>query len=521
MHQNQHPPAPTLLLILDGWGYRECPDYNAIAMANTPYWHQAWQNYPHTLISGSGLDVGLPEGQMGNSEVGHMTIGSGRIIYQDLAKINLAVTDETFFTNQVLIEALGNQSNQNAVHILGLLSAGGVHSHECHIHALIKLAAHLHVPKLYIHAFLDGRDTPPKSAAANIQAVENLCRELQTGMIASLCGRYYAMDRDKKYDRTQAAYDLLTLGKADFIAMSASAALELAYARGETDEFVKPTRINDSTTINDGDVVIYVNFRADRTKQLSYSFTRQDFAGFSRTKFPKLKEFVSFTEYANDIPAKIAFPKAKPCNVLGEYLAKHNLSQLRIAETEKYAHVTFFLDGGEEIIYSKEERKLIPSPKVATYDLAPAMSAREITKELISAIKSKQYDVIVCNLANADMLGHTGNLPATIQTIEILDECLAAIMHAILDVNGEAIITADHGNAEIMYDPETKQPHTAHTNSLLPFIYIGKRKIAMQNAGGALADVAPSLLTLLGIPVPQEMTGKSLLQIHNIKKELI
>lgn len=507
---------PILLLVLDGWGYRQETEHNSIAMANTPTWDNIWHNYPHMLLSGSGLNVGLPDGQMGNSEVGHMTIGAGRIIYQDLTKINLAIENQSFFTNPILSQAVTNYNNANALHIMGLLSPGGVHSHEEHIQALIKLAAKHKKELVYIHAFLDGRDTPPKSATTSLIALENLCKKLGVGEIASITGRYYAMDRDKRYDRTKAAYDLLTLGLANYSANNVIDALEQAYHRGETDEFVQPTKIktkNDNTIIKDGDTVIFMNFRADRAKQLSYSLTSADFTGFSRTVTPKLKSFVTLTEYTPDLKAAVSFPKAIPKYVLGEYLEKYKLTQLRIAETEKYAHVTFFFNGGQDCKFNGEERVLVPSPTVATYDLKPEMSAKEVTEKLIEAIASNKYNVIMCNLANADMVGHTGNSEATIKAIETLDSCLADIMKSILSVNGEAIITSDHGNAELMYNQETMQAHTAHTNSLLPFVYVGKRTIKLLQEHGTLSDIAPSLLALLNLPIPEEMTGKPLLKI--------
>lgn len=504
---------PTLLLILDGWGHREEREHNAIAMAHTPTWDHIWQTYPHALLSGSGLDVGLPDGQMGNSEVGHMTIGAGRVLYQDLTKINLAIEDQSFFTNPVLKQACtarsDNSDNNNAIHILGLLSPGGIHSHEEHLFALIKLAAEQQCQQVYIHAFLDGRDTPPKSAAASIMALEKVCAQYKTGVISSIIGRYYAMDRDKKYDRTKMAYELLTRGIASYTANSALEAIEQAYARGETDEFVQPTTIK-TTTIKDGDTVVFMNFRSDRTKQLSYSLTEPKFTGFARATWPQLKKFVTFTEYATDLRAEIVFPKTLPTKVLGAYLAEHKLTQLRLAETEKYAHVTFFFDGGQDANFVGEEQVLVPSPAVATYDLTPAMSAYEITAKLTAAIASKQFDVIICNFANADMVGHTGNTVATIAAIETLDQCLATILKNILAVNGEIIITADHGNAEFMYDDQTEQAHTAHTNALLPFIYIGKRTIKLLQEYGTLSDIAPSLLTLLNLPIPQEMSGENL-----------
>jgi len=506
---------PTLLLVLDGWGYREETEHNAIAMAYTPTWDHIWASYPHALLSGSGLDVGLPDGQMGNSEVGHMTIGAGRVLYQDLTKINLAIKDQSFFVNPVLTKAFEQSSCAgNAIHILGLLSSGGIHSHEEHLHALIKLAAQQHCKQIYIHAFLDGRDTPPKSAMASIIALEKICAQYNTGTISSVTGRYYAMDRDEKYDRTKLTYDLLTLGLTDYTANSALDALEQAYARGETDEFVKPTKIklvnNTQSHVKDGDTVIFINFRTDRAKQLSYSLTDPEFIGFARSTMPKLKTFITFTKYAADLKAEIAFPKISPTNVLGEYLAKHKFSQLRLAETEKYAHVTFFFDGGQDCKFAGEVCELIPSPAVATYDLKPEMSAHKITARLTAAIASNKYNVIICNLANADMVGHTGNTTATIKAIETLDQCLATILKNILAVNGEILITADHGNAEFMYDDKTEQAHTAHTNALLPFIYIGNRKINFLQEYGTLSDIAPSLLTLLGLPLPKEMSGENL-----------
>jgi 2,3-bisphosphoglycerate-independent phosphoglycerate mutase len=498
---------PLLLIVLDGWGHTAAGATNAITQANIPVWNNLWATYPHTLISASGLDVGLPEGQMGNSEVGHMTLGSGRVIYQDLTLINKAIAEGDFFENAVLLEALETAKRQHsAVHILGLLSPGGVHSHEQQIFALLQMTQLQQVPQVYVHAFLDGRDTPPQSAKPSILALEKICATQGNASIATIMGRYYAMDRDKREERTAAAVNLLTKGVAPFKAETAIAGLEMAYTRGETDEFVQPTQIK-AVTIQPDDVVIFMNFRSDRARQLSYALTSTN---------PKLVgELVTLTEYDPQLPAKVAFPKTKITNVLGEVLQQQHISQLRIAETEKYAHVTFFFNAGREEPFVQEDRVMIPSPKVATYDLAPAMSAIKITDKLISAIEQKTYEVIICNFANADMLGHTGVMPATIQSIELLDQCLGRIVRALKQHGGQALITADHGNAEVMWDEHSKQPHTAHTSNLVPLIYIGDRytkfKANPANTTFGLRDVAPTILQVLDLKKPQEMTGSALL----------
>lgn len=512
-----NPTKPFVLIILDGWGYRDTTDYNAIAAAKIPHWHNLWQTYPHTLIEGSGHAVGLPQDQMGNSEVGHLTMGAGRIVYQEFTRIEHAIADGSFFTNPILLSALQKvRANNKGLHILGLLSPGGVHSHENQIHALAELAAQQKIPHVYMHAFLDGRDTPPQSALASINTLEEKFAALGCGKIASIIGRYYAMDRDKRWERVQKAYELLTEAKADYFAPTAAAGLELAYKRGETDEFVKATCIHHPNSapikINDGDVIIFMNYRADRARQLTHAFIDAEFSGFPRLTVPALAEFVSLTQYAKDLNTTIAYPPIPLTNVLGEYIAKQHLKQLRIAETEKYAHVTFFLNGGIEQPFPGEERILVPSSKVATYDLKPEMSAPEITEKLVAAIHEQKYALIVCNFANPDMVGHTGNLPATIKAIEIIDDCIAKITTALRSVGGEAIITADHGNAECMYDERTKQPHTAHTSDPVPFVYIG-RPADINHENGTLADIAPTLLYLMNLPKPEEMTGKSLVTI--------
>jgi len=511
-------PRPILLLILDGWGYRTEKDHNAIAMANTPHWDHLLQTYPHTLLEASGSAVGLPAGQMGNSEVGHLTMGAGRVLYQDLSRINKEIETGAFFKNPCLLAGFEKiKATQKSVHILGLLSPGGIHSHDQHWYALLELIAQQNLEHCYLHPFLDGRDTPPKSASGYLKNLEAKCQQLGFGKIASLIGRYYAMDRDKRWERTEAAYNCLSLGKAAYSATSALHALELAYARGESDEFVSPTTIHDANkapiTIQDGDLVIFMNFRADRARQLSHAFLDRDFSGFSRPSQPHLAGFISLTKYASDIPSQIAFPQQSLTNGLGEYLAQHHLTQLRIAETEKYAHVTFFFNGSDEKPVLNETRVLIPSKKVSTYDLTPDMSAIEITEHLLEVIKEKKYDVIICNFANPDMLGHTGNLTATLQGIHCIDDCIGKLVAGLQEYGGEAIITADHGNAECMFDEETGQAHTAHTNEPVPFVYIGRPAKINPVKHPSLADIAPTLLNLLNLPKPTEMTGQNLLTL--------
>ncbi|MEK6594764.1 MAG: 2,3-bisphosphoglycerate-independent phosphoglycerate mutase [Pseudomonadota bacterium] len=507
--------TPVLLIILDGFGHREECDHNAICQARKPHWNFLWKTYPHTLIDASEKWVGLPQQQMGNSEVGHMNIGAGRVVYQDYTKIERAIENGEFVRNPALTRAMETARN-GALHILGLLSPGGVHSHESQIHALLEMAARKGVANIYLHAFLDGRDTPPKSAAASLAALQARCDALRAGRIASICGRYYAMDRDQRWGRVLPAYDLLTQGKAEFSAATAIDGLHAAYARGESDEFVKGTAIipagNKAVRMNDGDAVVFMNFRADRARQMTSALTDPQFAGFKRSHFPQLGCFCTLTSYGEDyshIPA--AFPPQSISNGFGEFISGHGLKQLRIAESEKYAHVTYFFNGGVETPYPGEERILVPSPKVATYDLKPEMSAREVTDKLIAAINSRQYDAIVCNYANSDMVGHTGNLEAATRAIEVLDECVGKAVAAMRGIGGEVLITADHGNAETMLDPQTQQAHTAHTLNLVPLLYVGRKARAAD--GGALQDVAPTLLAMMGLPQPPEMSGKPLIHI--------
>ncbi|MFA5171646.1 MAG: 2,3-bisphosphoglycerate-independent phosphoglycerate mutase [Sulfuriferula sp.] len=510
------PVTPALLIILDGFGCRKCNTDNAIAQAHKPNWDKYWQQYPHTLIQASESAVGLPSGQMGNSEVGHLNIGAGRVVYQEFTRIDLAIKGTSFFTNPALKRAVDLAlENDRALHILGLLSDGGVHSHERHIYAMLAMAANAGLKKVYVHAFLDGRDTAPKSAELYLSNLQAKINELKVGQIASIIGRYYAMDRDNRWARVQTAYDLITQGKADFSATDALSGLAQAYARGETDEFVKATSIVPAGTqpvhVEDGDSIVFMNFRSDRARQISRPFIEPDFNEFERPYAPKIADFCTLTGYSDDFNVSVAFPPEKIRNGFGEHIAKLGLKQLRIAETEKYPHVTFFFNGGEELVYEGEERIMVPSPNVATYDMKPEMSAFELTDKLVEAIESKHFDAIICNYANADMVGHTGNLQAAIKAIEALDVCLGRVIPAMLAAGGEVLITADHGNAELMLDEVTRQAYTAHTTNLVPLLYIGNRPAQLINAG-ALEDVSPTLLNIMGVKQPEEMTGKSLIQ---------
>jgi 2,3-bisphosphoglycerate-independent phosphoglycerate mutase len=501
--------TPVLLIILDGFGHREECEDNAICQARKPHWNVLWQTHPHTLIDASEKWVGLPKDQMGNSEVGHMNIGSGRVVFQDYTRIENAIETGELARNPVLLKA-AESAKRGALHVLGLLSPGGVHSHESHIHAMLDMAAGAGAKEILVHAFLDGRDTPPKSAEASLAALEKKCAALGRARIASICGRYFAMDRDNRWERVRPAYELLTEGKSGYRAATAVEGLNAAYARGETDEFVQATAVGAPARMNDGDAVVYMNFRADRARQLMRALTDSAFKGFERTRFPKLGYVCTLTSYGEDfahLPA--AFPPQSVAGGFGEYISAKGLRQLRIAETEKYAHVTYFFNGGVEQPYPGEDRVMVPSPKVATYDLKPEMSAGEVTDKLVAAIASRRYDAIVCNYANSDMVGHTGNLAAATRAIEVLDECIGRVAAAMREAGGEILITADHGNAETMADPHTHQAHTAHTLNLVPLLYVGRRaKIADR---GALQDVAPTLLAMMGLPPPPQMTGKSLI----------
>ncbi len=506
-------PRPVVLVILDGWGHNESPKYNAIAAASTPYWDRLWSEAPHTLVDTSGTSVGLPGGQMGNSEVGHLNIGSGRVVHQELTRIGDAIADGSFMGNGALCAAVGAaKANHGAVHVLGLLSPGGVHSHEHHIHAMVELAAARGAREVLVHAFLDGRDTPPRSAEGSLAALDELCRRHRDARIASLCGRYFAMDRDKRWDRVKRAYDLLAAAKAPFTAPDAVTGLHDAYARDESDEFVQPTVIGSPAPMGDGDAAVFMNFRADRARELTVAFNDDGFDGFERAVRPRLADWVTLTEYHKDFDRPIAFPPESLRNGLGEYVSGLGLKQLRIAETEKYAHVTFFFNGGREREFPGEERILVPSPQVATYDLKPEMSAPEVTDRLCDAIRSGRFDLVICNYANADMVGHSGDFDAAVKAVEAIDRCLARVGAALDEVGGEMLITADHGNVEQMHDDATGQSHTAHTTNLVPFVYHGARPIRMGDHG-VLSDIAPSLLVLMNLPQPPEMTGHALLEI--------
>lgn len=507
---------PMLLLILDGWGYSETPQHNAIAAANKPVWDRLWNNYPHTLIRTSGAAVGLPADQMGNSEVGHLNLGAGRVVYQEFTRVSRAIKTGSFFRNHTLTDAVDLAiENDKAVHVLGLLSPGGVHSHEEHIHAMLELALQRGAKKVYLHAFLDGRDTAPRSAAASIESTQQLFDKLGGGQFASIIGRYYAMDRDHRWPRIQAAYNLITQGKAEYQAVDAKSALEMAYARDEGDEFVKATAIVPAgarpVTVNDGDVIIFMNFRSDRARQITRPFIEPDFDGFVREREPRLGSFISLTEYNADFDVPVAYPAERLKDVFGEYVAKNGLHQLRLAETEKYAHVTFFFNGGQEKPFDGEDRILVKSPMVATYDMQPEMSAPEVTDKLVAAIEGGSYDVIICNYANPDMVGHTGKFDAAVKAIEAIDACLGRIVAAIDNCGGEMLVTADHGNAELMLDNNSGQPHTAHTTNLVPLVYVGRPAQMLEN--GALSDIAPTMLTLMNMPIPPDMTGHPLVEL--------
>ncbi len=506
---------PVVLLILDGFGCRDDAPDNAITHANAPHWKGLLATCPHTSIDASELRVGLPEGQMGNSEVGHLNIGAGRIVYQDYTRIDVAIRDGQFARNPVLADAVATAKSGGAtLHVLGLLSPGGVHSHERQIAAMVDMAAAGGASRVAVHAFLDGRDTPPQSAEASLAYLGGVCARHPAARIASICGRYYAMDRDQRWERVAPAYALLVDGSGQFVAADPQQALAAAYARGETDEFVKPTAIIDASgrpvAIADGDVVVFMNFRADRAREMTRALTDPAFSGFRRSRVPQLARFVCLTSYG-DALAKlpVAFPPQSIGNGFGEYIAKLGLRQLRIAETEKYAHVTYFFNGGIEARYPGEDRVLVPSPKVATYDLQPEMSAIQVTDRLVAAIQGRHYDAIVCNYANADMVGHTGNFVAARAAIEVLDACIGRVVAASRAAGGEVVITADHGNAEQMHDDVTGQSHTAHTLNRVPCVYVGRPAALV--SGGALQDIAPTLLALMGLPKPPEMTGHSLL----------
>jgi len=513
---------PTVLIILDGWGYREQSNSNAIQAANTPILDKLKVDYPNMLIQTSGMAVGLPDGQMGNSEVGHVNLGAGRVVYQDFTRITKAISDGEFSTNPALSSAVDKAVDKdNAVHIFGLLSPGGVHSHEEHIFAMMEMAKNRGANKVYLHAFLDGRDTPPRSAKASLEKAQQKFDQLfenssGEGQVASIIGRYFAMDRDQRWDRVEAAYDLLVSGISNYQYNDAVSALESAYARDENDEFVSASAIlnkaGKAVEVNDGDALIFMNFRADRARQFSRCFTENNFAGFTRKKVPAISDFVMLTQYAADIDASCAFAPNVLNNVMGEWLAKHNKTQLRISETEKYAHVTFFFSGGQEDTFDGEQRILVPSPNVATYDLQPEMNSTLLTDQLVMAIESGEHDFIVCNYPNGDMVGHTGDFDAAVKACEAVDTCMGRVVSALEKAGGECLITADHGNAEQMLDERSGQAHTAHTCEPVPLIYVGRK--AVPASTGTLSDISPTLLHLMSMEQPDEMTGSILMQLE-------
>lgn len=506
---------PHVLIILDGFGHSETSESNAILAAHMPNWQRLLQECPHGLVSGSGEDVGLPDGQMGNSEVGHMNLGAGRVVYQDFTRVTKAIRDGDFFDNEVICQAVDKAvAAGRAVHILGLLSQGGVHSHEDHLHAMVDLAERRGATQIYVHAFLDGRDTPPRSAEPSLAAMEAHLARTGKGRVASIIGRYFAMDRDNRWDRVEAAYRLLTEGVGVRTSATAVEALQASYAEDVSDEFVQASVIaaasQQPAVIADGDAVVFMNFRADRAREITKAFVDTELKGFERKVRPALADFVMLTEYSASIKAPAAYRPESLHNSLGEYLSGLGKTQLRIAETEKYAHVTFFFSGGREEPYVGEERILVPSPQVATYDLQPEMNADEVTDKLVAAIESGRFDALICNYANGDMVGHTGVFDAAVKACETLDRCIGRLATAVRKMGGEMLITADHGNVEQMQDPESGQAHTAHTCELVPFVYLGTRQNVRIADGGVLSDVAPTLLDLMGIARPDEMTGRSL-----------
>ncbi len=504
---------PVFLIILDGWGLGKEEDTNAYHRANASFLKGLFHNFPHSQLITSGEDVGLPEGQMGNSEVGHLNIGAGRIVYQDLTRISKEIREGSFFQNKVLLTALEKTlKNNSKLHLMGLVSDGGVHSHIEHLKALLIFAKEKGLQEVVIHCFTDGRDTPPNSGVEYIKDLKNFVDNLGIGRFGLLSGRYYAMDRDKRWERTQLAYEALTLGKADYYVDNIVAGVEKAYERGETDEFIKPTIINGEKdiTIKNKDVVIFFNFRADRARQLTHALTEKDFNNFERNVKPDIAYYVTMTLYDEKLKnVHIAYPPEVLKNILGEVISQNKLTQLRIAETEKYAHVTYFFNGGEERPFELEDRCLIPSPKdVPTYDYKPEMSAFEVTNEVLKRLSEDKYKFVVLNYANMDMVGHTGSLPAAIKAVEAVDKCVSKLIPAILDKGGTVFLTSDHGNAEQMAE-EDGSPHTAHTKNPVPFLFISKSS-SLKLRNGRLCDIAPTILSYLAIKKPKEMTGESL-----------
>ena len=504
---------PLALIIMDGFGLRKETEGNAIAAAKHPNLDRLWATCPHTQIGASGMDVGLPDGQMGNSEVGHTNMGAGRIVYQELTRITKSIEDGEYLSNPVLLHAMENAKKPGAaLHLMGLLSDGGVHSHIHHLFGLIEMAKKVGVEKVYIHCFMDGRDVPPTSGAEYIEELQKELEKTGVGKIATVSGRYYAMDRDNRWERVVKAYDAMVNGEG-VKAPDPAAMMRQSYADGVTDEFIVPAVVTEGAEVKSGDSVIFFNFRPDRARELTRTLVDPDFAGFERKKgfFPLT--YICMTQYDATMPnVEVAYAPQSLANTFGEYISKNGLTQLRIAETEKYAHVTFFFNGGVEAPYPGEDRALIPSPKVATYDLQPEMSAYLVTDEVVKRIRSGKYDVIILNYANCDMVGHTGVFEAAVKAVEAVDTCLGRTLAAIEEMGGRAFVTADHGNADMMTDEEGN-PFTAHTTNPVPFIAVGfPEGTKLLPHGGRLADIAPTMLQALGLPQPAEMTGRSMLE---------
>ena len=503
---------PLALIILDGFGYRKETEGNAIAMAKKPVLDEVFSAHPHTLIGASGMDVGLPDGQMGNSEVGHTNIGAGRIVYQELTRITKSIQDGSFFQNEAFLAAVDQCRWFNStLHIFGLMSDGGVHSHLDHICALLELAKREGLKKVCVHCFMDGRDTPPTSGKGYVQKIQDKIDELGVGCIATVSGRYYAMDRDKRWDRLERAYSAIVYGQGELYP-SATAGIQASYDKGVTDEFIEPFIVTENAFIRRDDAVIFANFRPDRAREITRALVDPDFDGFAREEGNLPIKYVCMTQYDATMPnVEVAFKPQSLKNTFGEYIADKGLTQLRIAETEKYAHVTFFFNGGVEKEYKNEDRALIKSPSVATYDLKPEMSAYEVTDEVVKRIEADKYDVIILNFANCDMVGHTGVIPAAVKAVEAVDTCVGRVLDALLAHGGCALVTADHGNADQMLEADGKSPFTAHTTNPVPLALVGRDDVKALAEGGVLADLPPTMLDLLGLEQPEEMTGHSLI----------
>ncbi len=512
------PIQPIVLIVMDGWGIAPAGPGNAVTLATTPVFDSLWEKYPHTQLEASGVRVGLPAGQMGNSEVGHLNIGAGRVVYQDLVRISLAIQDGSFFQNPALLKAIQHvKEHGSKLHLLGLLGPGGVHSHVDHLYALLSLAAQHDLPRVEVHCILDGRDTPPDSALGYIRDLEHRIASIGTGRIATVAGRYYTMDRDRRWDRVEKAYRAMVYGEGNS-GPSAEAIVEKSYAEGVNDEFVLPSVVRETpekgeeSLISAHDALIFYNFRTDRTREITRALVLDDFPFFNRG--PKVEDLavITMTEYEEGLPVAVAYPSENLDEVLADVISKHGLRQFHTAETEKYAHVTFFFNGGREEPYPEEDRSLVPSPKVPTYDLQPEMSAPGVRDVVLNTVKQGEHQFIIVNFANGDMVGHTGFIPAAVAAIEEVDGDVGKIVEAVLAKNGVAMITADHGNAEQMIDPSTGGPWTAHTTNPVPFILVGNqtRHVRLRD-GGAISDIAPTILELMGIPIPKVMTGTSLI----------